>query len=223
MMRNLAFAIGGLIIVIVGVFLFTNKTKSDNDTIMPTPVSFTSPTPDLSTLEPGKVQSENKKMQVPFQILNKEEIEGKKVKVVTSEGDIVFELFSDSPIAASNFIYLVNKKFFDGLIFHRVIKGFMIQGGDPQGSGTGGPGYNFPDEKVASPYKRGIVAMANAGPNTNGSQFFIMHNDYQLPPSYTIFGNVISGMEVVDKITAAQVDENDKPQDTITMTTVTIE
>ena len=168
-------------------------------------------------------------MQLPFPLLAKDQIEGKKIKITTNKGDIVFELFSDAPIASSNFIYLTNKKFYDGLIFHRVIKGFMIQGGDPNGTGTGGPGYNFGDElnpesdSYKSGYVRGVVAMANSGPNTNGSQFFIMHQDYQLPNSYTIFGQVISGMDVVDAIANSEIGANDKPIQPITMKTVVIE
>lgn len=124
----------------------------------------------------------------------------------TSAGDITIELYAGkTPITANNFITLINKGFYDNTIFHRAIKGFMIQGGDPKGDGTGGPGYKFEDEPFEGEYTRGIVAMANAGPNTNGSQFFIMHADYDLPKNYVIFGKVISGMEVVDKIAEAPV------------------
>ncbi len=124
----------------------------------------------------------------------------------TSEGDIVIELdVKNVPVTANNFIYLSRKNFYDNTVFHRVIKGFMIQGGDPKGDGTGGPAYRFDDEKFSGEYMRGTVAMANAGPNTNGSQFFIMHADYPLPPNYVIFGKVISGMENVDKIASAPV------------------
>jgi len=104
-----------------------------------------------------------------------------------------------------NFITLAKKGFYDKTIFHRVIKGFMVQGGDPVGNGTGGPGYKFADEPFTGEYVRGAVAMANSGPNTNGSQFFIMHADYPLPKNYTIFGQVITGMETVDKIAESKV------------------
>lgn len=124
----------------------------------------------------------------------------------TSEGDIELELFVDkTPITVNNFVSLARKKFYDGTIFHRVIKGFMIQGGDPEGTGRGGPGYQFDDEPFEGEYKRGIVAMANAGPDTNGSQFFIMHDDTPLPKNYVIFGEVTKGLEVVDKIATAPV------------------
>src|SRR5271157_3086338 len=130
--------------------------------------------------------------------------------LVTDKGTIGIEFYpADSPRAVENFRLLAEHGYYDGLIFHRIIKGFMIQGGDPAGDGTGGEsawGGTFADEiKRDSPlyqagYRRGIVAMANAGPNTNGSQFFIMHQDYPLPPSYVIFGKVTRGMDVVDAL-----------------------
>ncbi|OGE24723.1 peptidylprolyl isomerase [Candidatus Daviesbacteria bacterium RIFCSPHIGHO2_01_FULL_38_8] len=134
------------------------------------------------------------------------ELQNKKAVIVTNKGKIEFEIFPDAPKAASNFIFLTKKSFYDGLTFHRVVPGFVIQGGDPLGNGTGGPGYRFEDEPVTKKYDKGIVAMANAGPNTNGSQFFIMLEDNpQLPPNYTIFGKVISGQDVVDKIVIGDV------------------
>lgn len=124
----------------------------------------------------------------------------------TSEGDIKIRLNAGAtPITVNNFIYLARKGFYDNTIFHRVISGFMIQGGDPTGTGTGGPGYKFNDEPFKGEYVRGTVAMANAGPNTNGSQFFIMHQGAGLDPAYVIFGQVVEGMDVVDKIAGAQV------------------
>lgn len=126
---------------------------------------------------------------------------GKKIRIRTAYGDIVFSLFAeDAPLAASNFVWLTQHHFYDGLTFHRRVEGFVIQGGDPDGNGTGGPGWRFRDEPVTRPYNRGIVAMANSGPNTNGSQFFIMLKDVPLDPLYTIFGQVESGLDVVDKI-----------------------
>ena len=122
----------------------------------------------------------------------------------TDDGDIVITLDAkDTPKTVNNFVFLAEKHFYDNTIFHRVIKGFMIQGGDPTGTGTGGPGYRFADEPFTGTYTRGTVAMANAGPNTNGSQFFIMHADVNLPHSYVIFGHVTAGMDVVDKIADA--------------------
>lgn len=125
--------------------------------------------------------------------------------LTTDKGEIVIDLTaSATPITVNNFVSLAKNGFYDGTIFHRTIKGFMIQGGDPNGDGTGGPGYRFDDEPFKGEYTKGTVAMANAGPNTNGSQFFIMHADYPLPPNYVIFGKVSKGLEVVDAIATAQ-------------------
>lgn len=147
-------------------------------------------------------------------VLAAEQIEGKQVRISTEKGDIVFELFADTaPKTVSNFVYLTEGGYYNGLTFHRREEGFVIQGGDPNGNGTGGPGYRFEDElDDAYAYDRGIVAMANAGPNTNGSQFFIMLSDYPLPKSYSIFGRVLEGIEIVDEIVVGDV-----------MTTVTVE
>ena len=122
----------------------------------------------------------------------------------TSAGSIAVELLaSEAPYTVNNFVFLARQGFYESVIFHRTIEGFMIQGGDPTGTGSGGPGYSFADEPVQRPYVRGVMAMANAGPDTNGSQFFIMHADYRLPPYYTIFGQVMAGMETVDAIATA--------------------
>lgn len=146
----------------------------------------------------------------------------------TGAGDITIALNAkETPKTVNNFIYLARQKFYDNTIFHRVIKGFMIQGGDPKGDGTGGPGYKFEDETFSGEYTRGAIAMANSGPNTNGSQFFIMHADYQLPKNYVIFGKVTQGLEVVDKIASAEVvtspsGEPSKPVSPVTVTSVDI-
>lgn len=142
----------------------------------------------------------------------------------TTEGNITIELFDDAtPRTANNFVYLAKNKFYDNTIFHRVIQDFMIQGGDPLGTGAGGPGYRFGDEPFEGRYNRGIVAMANAGPNTNGSQFFIMHQDYDLPPQYVIFGKVIEGMEVVDSIATADVAQDARGESSSPVTPVTVQ
>lgn len=152
------------------------------------------------------------------------------ITIETNKGKIVFETYDqDAPKAAKNFVDLANKNFYNGVIFHRVIKGFMIQGGDPTGTGRGGPGYSFEDElnpnteSYKNGYRRGVVAMANSGPDTNGSQFFIMHADYPLPNNYTIFGRVVSGMEVVDAIANTKVNGDDRPVEEIVMKRVTVE
>ena len=151
------------------------------------------------------------------------------ITIKTKLGDIVFQTYdADAPKTVENFITLANKGFYNGVIFHRVIPGFMIQGGDPTGTGTGGPGYRFADEldpataSYKAGYQRGVLAMANAGPNTNGSQFFIMHADYALAHNYTIFGKAISGMEVVDKIATAPRGGQDRPNDPVKMDSVMV-
>lgn len=139
-------------------------------------------------------------------ILPASQITNKKVVIKTEKGTITLELYpTDAPKTVSNFVYLANQKFYNGLKFHRYEPGFVIQGGDPKGNGTGGPGYKFVDEKVTRKYDKGILAMANSGPDTNGSQFFIMLENTPLPPLYTIFGKVTSGLDVVDQIRAGDV------------------
>jgi cyclophilin family peptidyl-prolyl cis-trans isomerase len=144
--------------------------------------------------------------------------------IKTSAGTLKAQLFpEDAPKTVNNFVFLAREGFYDGVIFHRVIKGFMIQGGDPTGTGTGGPGYKFADEPVKRRYERGTLAMANAGPNTNGSQFFIMHADYALPPNYTIFGKLTSGEDVVDKIATAPAGAQDRPKEPVSIESVEVE
>lgn len=150
------------------------------------------------------------------------------VTIKTTKGTIVFETYdADAPKTVENFLTLTEKGFYNGTIFHRVIPDFMIQGGDPTGTGMGGPGYKFADELDPSTpsykagYVRGTVAMANSGPNTNGSQFFIMQGNQGLPNNYTIFGRVVSGMDVVDAIAHVDRDGRDKPLTAVSMTSVT--
>jgi cyclophilin family peptidyl-prolyl cis-trans isomerase len=141
----------------------------------------------------------------------------------TSAGQMTAELFAtEAPKTVNNFVFLAREGFYDGVIFHRVIPGFMIQGGDPTGTGRGGPGYKFNDEPVKRRYDRGILAMANAGPNTNGSQFFVMHADYGLPPNYTIFGRLTAGEDVLDKIATAPAGAQDRPTQPVTINGITI-
>jgi peptidyl-prolyl cis-trans isomerase B (cyclophilin B) len=138
----------------------------------------------------------------------------------TSHGTIELELYpGDAPKTVENFETLAGKGFYDGVIFHRVIPDFMIQGGDPTGTGSGGPGYQFEDEPNAHPVERGALAMANAGPNTNGSQFFIVTADAcpWLNGKHTVFGRVASGMDVVDAISMVETDASDRPRDPITI------
>lgn len=205
-----------ILIIILAVLYYVWPTKTiSTPVIIETPVLTESSTTTLST-EPKApiIQTKN--------LMNT-------ITIETNKGNIVFETYNaDAPKAAENFITLANKGYYNGVIFHRVIKGFMIQGGDPTGTGRGGPGYSFEDELNPSTdsykagYKRGVVAMANAGPNTNGSQFFIMHQDYALPNSYTIFGKVISGMDVVDAIANTPVAPGDAPIEKVVMKKVTV-
>ena len=153
--------------------------------------------------------------------------------IQTNKGTIKFELLEeDAPKTTENFRLLAEKGYYDGVIFHRVIKNFMIQGGDPLGEGYGGEsawGGKFDDEinkgstLYQGAYNKGTVAMANSGPNTNGSQFFIMHTDYPLPPLYTKFGKVIEGQDIVDQIAEVQINERDKPREAVVMEKVTVE
>jgi cyclophilin family peptidyl-prolyl cis-trans isomerase len=140
-------------------------------------------------------------------ILPAAEIHNKQARIVTDKGIIIFKLFDgDAPKTVSNFVALAKSGFYDGLTFHRVVSGFVIQGGDPLGDGRGGPGYKFEDEPVTRDYLDGTVAMANSGPNTNGSQFFICLGDQPgLPKNYTIFGQVTSGLDVSKDISVGDV------------------
>lgn len=154
------------------------------------------------------------------------------VTISTTKGDITIELYeSDAPKTTKNFKELAQKGYYNGVIFHRVIKGFMIQGGDPNGTGAGGEsiyGHTFEDElnpnteSYKTGYKEGVVAMANRGPNTNGSQFFIMLQDTPLPKNYTIFGRVAAGMDVVHAIGNTPVDGGDRPLEEVKMTAVKV-
>ena len=143
----------------------------------------------------------------------------------TSHGTIALELFDeDAPKTVENFRKLAGDGFYDGIIFHRVIPDFMIQGGDPTGTGTGGPGYQFEDEINKHPVQRGALAMANGGPNTNGSQFFIVTADAcpWLDGKHTVFGRVTSGMDVVDAISAVETGAGDRPRDDVRIESVTL-
>ena len=148
--------------------------------------------------------------------------------IKTSMGDMSVEFFTeDAPMTVNNFINLSRDGYYDNVIFHRVISGFMIQGGDPSGTGHGEmgkyPGYKFEDElNNQRSYDKGILAMANAGPDTNGSQFFIMHVNYPLPYQYTIFGFVTDGLEVIDKIASVETGDGDKPVNDVVIETVEV-
>lgn len=185
--------------------LGTKSEATQKESPMPQPSSTSLPKPEM-IINPNKVYT---------------------VTLQTTLGDIAIELDAkNTPITANNFYYLAKESFYDNVIFHRVIPGFMIQGGDPTGTGSGSPGYRFDDEKFTGEYTKGTVAMANSGPNTNGSQFFIMHTDYDLPPNYVIFGHVVKGLDVVDKIagvpTIQDGQENSRPKEPVVIKSVTL-
>lgn len=146
----------------------------------------------------------NKKLSGFPGILKPEILQNKAAVIQTAKGQIALKIYPEASMAASNFMILAANGFYDGLTFHRV-EDWVAQGGDPTGTGNGGPGYQFPDEPVTRSYVKGVVAMANSGPNTNGSQFFILKTDYPLQPNYTIFGQVISGQDVVNKLAVGDV------------------
>lgn len=208
-----------LLLIGAGVYFGVTKFKEEvtNVTASPSPsaspfLNFLfnkTPEPNSGGTQPQATElplAKNKRLARFPGLLSPEDLKNKKAIIATAKGQIQLEIYQEATMAASNFMILAANGFYDGLTFHRVEKGFVIQGGDPLGDGTGGPGYQFPDEPVKRDYTKGIVAMANAGPDTNGSQFFIMLEDnLQLPKIYTIFGNVISGMEVVEKIAIGDV------------------
>ena len=143
----------------------------------------------------------------------------------TSLGTIVIALDAiNAPLTVNNFVFLAAHQYYDGVIFHRIISGFMCQGGDPTGTGRGGPGYRFNDEPVKQRYQLGSVAMANAGPNTNGSQFFLISggSGVNLPPQYNHFGQIVKGMDVLDAMQKVDTDRSDRPREDVVIQSVTI-
>ncbi len=207
MNQNFLFALGVLAIAVVSAVLFVNFPANPETK------------PQQKKAEENNITNVNGISSAVPQLDSKyQKIMNATVK--TSLGDIKIELNGQNmPITAGNFAKLAEAGFYNGVKFHRVISGFMIQGGDPltkddskkQMWGTGDPGYKFDDEPFEGEYSRGTIAMANSGPNTNGSQFFIMHQDYPLPPQYVIFGKVVEGLDVVDKIAELPVDSRDCP------------
>ncbi len=188
---------------------------------------------------PQSSMSSSTKLTFPG-ILPADQVDKKRVCVQTNQGDFLIELdHTKGPRAASNFLSLVKAGFYNGTIFHRVIPGFMVQGGDPTGTGMGGPGYEFENDAVsglpekqfnmqgqqfnAPYYADGTLAMANAGRDTNGSQFFVMVDDYPLPPDYSIFGRVVEGLDVVKKIANLPRNGQDRPSTEVKMLSVTVQ
>lgn len=227
-----------VLVVAVGAVLLLNNSgepKSDSDTNIPLPVN--SPDrqlPNESTQSKDVLGKESTGSAVPLKRYSSPPqmnlSNGKDYQAImhTSKGNLTIDLFeSETPETVNNFVFLSKEKFYEGTRFHRIIKDFMIQGGDPLGNGTGGPGYKFNDEKITREYTRGRVAMANSGPNTNGSQFFIMTKDTPLPKAYVIFGEVTDGFDTLDKIADTKVQrslggELSDPTSDVTITSIDI-
>jgi len=217
MKKNILIALITVLLIIFFVFVFsggyniedqTNNTEEQNNSLK---------------------EQEIKGAEDKITIINKKNHMNYTITIKTNKGDMEFKTYTqEAPNTVENFVKLANKGFYNGVIFHRVIDGFMIQGGDPTGTGRGGPGYTFDDEINPNSeiyregYRKGIVAMANAGPNTQGSQFFIMVADYPLPPSYTIFGKITSGQDVADAISLVEKGANDRPVEDVIIEAVLI-
>ena len=204
------------VLIFLGVFLYKGK---DNQNAQVDNNQITASTTDINIDNTNKTTN-----------MDNNKIENYKEAILhTNMGDITFTFASDKPNTTSNFIKLASSGFYNGVRFHRVIQGFMIQTGDPLSKdasqqnawGTGGPGYKFADELTGKEtYNKGTVAMANSGPNTNGSQFFIMTSDAGLPPSYTVFGKVTVGQEFAQKIQEVKTDAKDRPIDDVIINSV---
>ena len=192
------------------------------------------PTPQQSEAPKAKQYSQPPPMIIDSEAqLSKQAGQGDRIEYVarinTSLGTIKVRLLAqEAPLAVNNFVFLAREGFYDNTPFHRIIEGFMIQGGDPTGTGSGGPGYTFDDDPVTRNYSRGTLAMANSGPNTNGSQFFIMHKGkFDMPKEYTIFGIALEGMKVVDAIAETPVTESptgelSKPVENVIITSIEV-
>ena len=209
----------GIIILLIVVFVFVfsgdNNGEEQNN--------------DIDGQNNNVKEQEIKDAEDKITMINEKKYMDYTITIKTNKGDMEFKTYSqEAPNTVENFVKLANKGFYDGVIFHRVIDGFMIQGGDPTGTGRGGPGYLFDDEINANSkiykdgYRKGIVAMANAGQNTQGSQFFILVADYPLPPSYTIFGKITSGQEVADAISLVKRDASDRPIEAVIIESVLV-
>lgn len=176
--------------------------------------------PFLSCAAPGNTGSSGKYSQPPEMTIN---VNKKYIATIkTAKGDIIVELYPDkAPKTVNNFVFLAQEKFYDGTTFHRVIPGFMAQGGDPAGTGAGGPGYRFEDEISDLTHGTGVISMANSGPNTNGSQFFITYAPaHHLDGIHTVFGKVIQGMDVANKLTPRDPAQSTSPGEKIITITI---
>ncbi len=218
-MKNTIIALGVIAVIVIVVISYFAKERRE-------------------VAENLQLESESGVVSLPVNNNNLDTTKAMNATLKTNKGSITIEFFDkEAPKTVANFVKLANDGFYNGIKFHRVIKGFMIQAGDPLTKddskkdywGTGGPGYKFADEiepksdlYAKMGYAKGVVAMANSGPNTNGSQFFIMHEKYPLPPLYTIFGRVTSGQDVVDKIANVATGAGDRPLEPIVIESVTL-
>lgn len=209
-MKNL-YSLGAIVVVvaIAGVIFW----KSSAVQTLPQPVTPTPMTTKTYTTPPPMTIDSNKTY-TAF--------------ITTDKGNMTIHLFAkENPVTVNNFVFLARAGFYDNTIFHRIMSGFMIQGGDPKGNGTGGPGYKFDDEKIIREYTRGTIAMANSGPNTNGSQFFIMHETYPLPKQYVIFGAIDASdsesLKTLDAIASSPVTDNGMGENSKPVTTPVIQ
>ncbi len=221
----------GILLAVSAIIYMTREPNIQEDNInIQTPVATTTNTI-INTVTSTATTTKNNNM--PENNTNNTQAEMKSAKISTSMGTIEIEFTpKTSPNTVANFVKLAGEKFYDNVKFHRVIKGFMIQTGDPLSKdatkqaywGTGGPGYKFPDELSGKEtYKQGTVAMANSGPNTNGSQFFIVTAvDSGLPPLYTVFGKVTKGMDIALKIENVNTDQSDRPFENVTINSITL-
>ena len=207
--------------LVTGVVFILKTPKQDSDA--QTQLSQT--TSETTTKPPESINSQKKQYSKPPEF-SLDKTKTYSALVSTSRGDLEINLFAaEASLTVNNFNFLARENFYDNTIFHRIIEDFMIQGGDPSGDGTGGPGYKFADEPVIRDYTRGIVAMANSGPNTNGSQFFIITRDTPLPKSYTIFGEIVGqeSFATLDAIAATKVGSNAAGEKSTPLTRITIE
>ena len=210
------------IVLTLGLFIFSaSKNTQPSDPMSDVLKNLNNQNPVSNSK--GNQTMDKTKMSIPSQVINP----AKNYVAVfnTNQGSFKIKLYANSvPLTVNNFVYLAKAKFYDGLVFHRIIKDFMIQGGDPIGNGTGGPGYRFQDEKSDHKLVKGSLAMANSGPNTNGSQFFVVtaKETPWLDGKHTNFGEVIEGMDIVDKIGTVKTGANDRPVSDVVINTIEI-
>jgi cyclophilin family peptidyl-prolyl cis-trans isomerase len=210
------------IVLTLGLFIFSaSKTTQPSDPMSDVLKNLNNQNPVSNSK--GNQTMDKTKMSIPSQVINP----AKNYVAVfnTNQGSFKIKLYANSvPLTVNNFVYLAKAKFYDGLVFHRIIKDFMIQGGDPIGNGTGGPGYRFQDEKSDHKLVKGSLAMANSGPNTNGSQFFVVtaKETPWIDGKHTNFGEVIEGMDIVDKIGTVKTGANDRPVSDVVINTIEI-